>query len=141
MVAKEDYLSRSDILFLACSRDALVPLLSGSRTWASSYADTASSYLTRQVWKSGRGKVRDIDRERKREREGRKKYRGRRRQSMRRREWERVYIDSKIQNESECKLLNNDKAKTNHQIAEEERGTHGGRYQIEDIQRRKLIHS
>ena len=60
---------------------------------------------------------------------------------MRRREWERVHIDSKIQKESECKFLNNDKVKTNYQIAEEERGMYGGRYQREDIQRRKLIHS
>ena len=78
------------------------------------------------------------EKEKKREK---KKYRGRRRQSMRRREGEGVYIDSKKQNESECKFLNNDKAKTNYQIAEEEGGTDGGRYQREDIQRQKLIHS
>ena len=90
-------------------------------------------------WK--RQSKRHRQREKEREREGRKKYRGRRRQSMRRREGERHYIDSKKQNESECKFLNNDKAKTNYPIAEEEGGTDGGRYQREDIQRRKLIHS
>ena len=42
---------------------------------------------------------------------------------------ERVHIDSKIQNESEYNFLNNDEAKTNYQIAEEERGMYGGRYQ------------